>query len=186
MKQFLLIPIFFMLCTGIMAQDTLSQKEVKKEASVKKKQRKEAEAERKFKEAGQLLETRHFILQAKFIKNREGSRISVNPLLNFIQIDSNQAFLQIGFYQFVGPNQAGGISADGRITRWKLEKSDKRKTYTLFMSVITNRGNIDIFMDINQNSYATATLSGITSARLTYDGDLLPTDKSDVHKGWTP
>ncbi|MBL7138370.1 MAG: hypothetical protein ISS17_06325 [Bacteroidales bacterium] len=81
---------------------------------------------------------------------------------------------------------AGGVSAQGMISKWRLDNNDKQKTYDLFMSVLLNFGTVDIFMSINMNSYATATLSGLSSAQLTYDGELVPLDDSGVQKGWVP
>ena len=186
MKRILCLVLFLAIIAGGYTQETKTAKELRKEASAKKKEKKEAEAQKLYLEVGRLLESRQFTLQAHFLKNRQGTRISVNPVLNFIQVDSCCAFLQIGSPQVVGHNAAGGISAEGMISKWKLDKNEKRKTYDIFMSVLLNFGTVDIFMSVNMNSFATATVSGLSSAQLTYDGDLLPTKYSDAHKGWTP
>ncbi len=186
MNRIIYLVLFLALCAGSYGQEIKSAKELRKEAAQQKKEEKQAKAEQQYLEVGKLLEKRDFTLQARFLRNREGAQISVNPVLNFIQVDSSSAFLQIGSPQIVGYNAAGGISADGNITKWTLEKNDKRMNYTLFMSVLLTSGVIDIFMNIDLNGYATATLTGLTSTQLTYEGSLVPTEESDVHKGWTP
>lgn len=186
MKHMLCLILFFALISGGYSQGAKSEKEVKKEAKQKKKEEQEAKELELYKAVGKLLESRKFILQARFLKNQEGTRVSVVPDLNFIQVDSIRAFLQIGSPQIAGYNAAGGISAEGLISRWTLEKNDKRRTYNVFLTVVLSGSVVDIFLTVNQNSFATASLSGLSSAQLTYDGDIVAVDGAGVKKGWTP
>ena len=186
MKRFISIFIIFLLCAGTYGQEAKTAKELRKEANQKRKEEKKAKEEQQYLEIGKLLQNRDFTLQANFLRNREGAQVSVNPVLNFIQVDSSIAFLQIGSPQVAGYNAAGGISAKGNITKWNLDKNDKNLNYTLSMSVLLNSGAIDIFVSIDMNGFATATLSGYTSSQLTYQGNLISTKDSDIQKGWTP
>ena len=50
------------------------------------------------------------------------------------------------------------------------------------------QGNIDIYdvsMSIDYEGYATATLNGINSGKLTFEGNLVSEDKTSVFKGMT-
>ena len=186
MKRIVFVLLLSAFCAVAMAQEEKSARELRKEEKQRKKAEREAKEQELYLAVGKMLNDKRFTLQATFLKNRQGARISVNPTLNFIQVTGDKAFVQIGDPSIAGYNAAGGISAEGMITKWKLEKSDKRKTYDLYMTVLLNFGSIDVFMDINMNSYAMATISGFSSAQLTYDGGLVSTADSDVQKGWTP
>jgi hypothetical protein len=173
------------LSGGLSAQDKQAVKETKKEASQLKKEEKKVKIEKLFKKTDSLLEGKKFILEAQFLKNNSGNRFPVTSNLNFISVDSLTAVLQVGSPQRVGFNGVGGVTVQGRLFNWKLEKDIKRKTFYLTMTV---QGNIDIYdvsMSIDYEGYANATLNGINSGRLTFEGNLVSKDETLIFKGMT-
>jgi hypothetical protein len=173
------------LSTGVVAQNQQTVKETKEEASQRKKEEKKAKIEKLFNQTDSLLEGKRFVLEAQFLKNNSGNRFPVTSNLNFISVDSLTAVLQVGSPQRVGYNGVGGVTVQGRLFNWKLEKDNKRKNFYLTMTI---QGNIDIYdvsMSIDYEGYATATLNGINSGKLTFEGNLVSEDKTSVFKGMT-
>jgi hypothetical protein len=178
---FLLITL--VLCGGLIAQDQKKVKETKKEISQQKKDEKKAKIESLYKHTDSLLTERRFVLEAQFLRNNRGERINVVSTLNFISIDSLSSVIQVGSTQRFGYNGVGGVTVQGRVINWKLEKNDKAKNFFL---VLTIQGNVDIYdinMTIDYTGYATATLNGINTGRLIYEGNLVSLESTTVFKG---
>ena len=178
---FLLVSLF--LSGGLIAQEKNTKKETKKEISQQKKDEKKAKIENLYKHTDSLLTGRRFVLEAQFLRNNRGERVNVISTLNFIAIDSLSGVIQVGSIQHFGYNGVGGVTVQGRITNWKLEKDDKAKNFFL---VLTIQGNVDIYdinMNIDYTGYATATLNGINTGKMTYEGDLVSLETTSVFKG---
>jgi hypothetical protein len=170
---------------GLFAQNKETVKETKKEASQRKKEEKKAEIERQYKQTTMLLEGKKFVLEAQFLKNDKGERVNVVSNLNFISIDSLSGVIQLGSNNRFGYNGVGGVTVQGRITTWKFEKDDIRKNFYLTLTI---QGNIDIYdisMNIDYSAYATATLSGINTGKLTFEGNLVSREETTTFKGQT-
>jgi len=174
-----------LLSGGLFAQDQKMIKETKKEASQRKKEEKKAKIESQYKLTENLLEGKNFVLEAHFLKFRSGDRVNVSSTLNFISIDSLSAVIQVGSMQRVGYNGVGGVTVQGRISNWKLEKDDNRKDFYLTLSI---QGNIDIYdvsVNIDYAGYAYATLNGINSGKLTFEGNMVSKEETVIFKGQT-
>ena len=131
-----------------------------------------------------MLEGKDFVLEADYLANKIGDRVPVTSSLNFISVDSSVSVLQIGRNTGIGFNGVGGVTAEGKITRYKLQTDTKRKSFYLSYSVTTAIGSYDINMSVGADGYASATLSGTTSGQLTYTGYLVPVENSSVYKGY--
>jgi hypothetical protein len=174
------------LVTVISAQeikkDTLSKKEIR----ALKKQKKEAELKIMYDSISQVIDSRQFVLEADFLNNLKGNRINVVSSLNFIEVDSAYAVLQIGSNRGMGYNGVGGITAEGKLTGWKLEKDEIKKSFFLKLNVMTNIGIYDVFMNIEADGNAIATVSGLRPGRLQFEGKIVSLNESTVFKGHTP
>lgn len=180
---FLLMCLF--LSGGLFSQDQKTVKETKKEASQRKKEERKLKIENQYKLTDSLLEGKIFVLEAHFLKISSGERFSVPATLNFVSVDSLSAVIQVGSFQRVGYNGVGGFTVQGRIYNWKFEKNDKGKNFYLTMTI---QGNIDIYdvsMSIDYAGYADATLNGINSGKLTFEGNLVSKEASVIFKGQT-
>lgn len=183
MRWICLILISLILSEGIIAQDQKTTKETRKEAAQQKKEKKKAEIERQYKHTDSLLTGRRFILEAQFLINNIGQRVNVITTLNFISIDSLAGVIQVGNPQRVGYNGVGGVTVQGRVINWKLEKDNKRKNFFLTMTI---QGNIDIYdvsMTIDCTGYTSATLNGVNTGKLIFEGNLVSRKESSVFKG---
>jgi hypothetical protein len=179
----LLISLF--LSGSAFSQEKKAAGETRKEAAQRKKDERNAKIEQQYKQTDILLEGKRFVLEARFLKNRDGERFPVASTLNFVAIDSLSATIQVGSVHRVGYNGVGGFTVQGRITNWKLEKNPKARNFYL---ILTIQGNIDIYdvnIDIDYAGYATATLNGINSGRLSFEGNVVSTDETRTFKGQT-
>ncbi|MDP4282232.1 MAG: DUF4251 domain-containing protein [Bacteroidota bacterium] len=183
MRSILLIIIALFLSTGINAQHTKLTKEQKQEVALKKKAERNAKIDSTYKETAKLLEGRRFILQADYLRNRSGYQRPSSQTLNFISIDSLAAVIQIGSNQAAGYNGVGGITNEGKVTNWKLDKNDKKKTFTLNFTVPTNFDVYDIVIYIDYEKRASATITGMRAGRITYEGYLRALEDATIFKG---
>jgi len=149
-----------------------------------KKEAKKAALEKEYQQTANLLENRNFVLEADYLANRFGSRVPVTSNLNFIKVDSSKAVIQIGSPTGLGYNGVGGVTAEGRIGKWQVTQNPKKKSFQIYMNLMTPLGAYDVHFFVGADGYAQATLSGITPGKLTYSGYLVPNETSRVYQGY--
>jgi hypothetical protein len=130
-----------------------------------------------------LLNSRRFVLEASYLKNKYGDMVSVSSMVNFIRVNGSKGVLQTGSYQSIGSNGVGGVTAEGTIGLWEIKRNVKSLTYNLRFNLLTNIGNWDVLLTVTSDNRASATISGTTSGKLTWDGHLKALDNSRVFKG---
>jgi hypothetical protein len=176
MMSLFLVFGFFWISTNSNSQDTkLSRQELKE---VRK-----AQMAENFNILDSLLHARSFVLEADFLQDKYGERVLVLSNLNFIKVDKTNGVLQTGAPAGRGYNGVGGVTAEGSIGKWKINKDPKRLSYTLFFSLLTNIGNYDVFMTVSSDNRASATITGLGPGKLTWQGHLETVDNSRVFKG---
>jgi len=149
-----------------------------------KKEKKTAELEKQYQLNKYMLENKDFVLQANYLENKYGNRFIVDRSINFVAVDSTIAVIQVGSDAArLGANGVGGVTAKGKITRWKLKENIKQRTFYLSMSVMTSIGVYDLQFTIGPSENTMALLTGITAGQLTFDGDLVPHSESSVYEG---
>ncbi len=176
----------FLLLIGLMgisfsgnSQDIQSGKVTRKEAKAAR----DAQLTANFHVLDSLLSSGQYVLEADYLQNRYGSRIFVSSNLNFIKVDGTKAVLQTGSDFREGSNGVGGTTAEGTIGDYKIMRNKKNLTCTVTFNLLTNIGAFNILLSVSPANYATATISGTTSVRLTWDGHLVTLDNSRVFKG---
>ena len=130
-----------------------------------------------------LLDSKAFVLEADFLEDQYGNRVNVTSVLNFIRVDSDKAVLQTGSNIYLGYNGVGGITAEGNVNNWEVNKNVKNLSYFLRFSVSTNIGFYDVSMFVTSGNYARATITGLTPGQLIYTGHLKTLFESSVFKG---
>lgn len=172
---------FFMVNLGfVQAQD-----ETRESRKERRKMERKAEDERKYEVTGNLLDSMNFVLEAEYLNNQRGYRVIVPSSLNFIKVDSSNAVLQVGRNSGMGRNGVGGTTAEGRVSKYKVTKNEKKKSYNVVMSILSNLGNYDVFMNVTSDGSATATISGIYPGKLIYEGDIVSLDETRTYQGRT-
>jgi hypothetical protein len=130
-----------------------------------------------------LLNSKCFVLEADYLQNEYGERIPVVSTLNFVKVDKLNGILQTGSNSSMGYNGVGGVTAEGSVGAWKIDKDAKKFIYRLRFNLLTNIGNYDIFMTVTSDNHAIATISGLGPGKLTWEGHLTSLNNSRVFKG---
>ena len=153
-------------------------------SSKEKKAMKKAVAEVNYRILDSLVSTRSFILEANTLRDKYGLNIPVNSSLNFIKVVGENGVLQTGYETGIGYNGVGGLTAEGKIGTWRIERDPKKLTITVQFSILTNLGNYDIFLRIGSADNANATLTGLRPGNLIWDGQIVTLDNSRIFKGY--
>ncbi len=171
------------LFTFIISASFLYAQENAENSGLTKREKRKAELEKNYELTRQMLENKNFVLETNWLQDRYGFRVPVVSMINFVSVDSTKAIIQIGSNSRIGPNGVGGVTARGDITKWELTENEKNKTFTLRINVLTPIGIYDLFFDIGASGQGTALLTGLSSGRLTFDGNLVPHSKTVVYVG---
>lgn len=173
MKRFVLLFLAVGLTIAAVAQDN---KETKKER--KERERKAAAVAMK-----EFLSEKEFVLEANNLYDRYGQIYQVQSNLNFIMVDGDQAVLQLGSNSTIGSNGVGGVTIDGKVTKYDLKANEKRGTFSLTMHIASSAGNYDVRLSTGTSGNAQATVSSNFSGRIRYSGDLIPLYASNAYVG---
>jgi hypothetical protein len=130
-----------------------------------------------------LLNARSFVLEADFLQDKYGMRLPVMSNVNFIKVNQSNSVLQTGTVTGFGYNGVGGVTAEGKINSWTINKNVKELSYTLRFTVMTQIGTYDVLMTVNSENNASATITGLWPGKLTWVGHLYTIDNSRVFKG---
>jgi len=177
MKTLLIICAILLFMGGLSAQESKKDKETKAEKVVR--------IESEYQSMARLIDDKQFILEADFRSDKYGMRFPTTSMLNFIKVDSALAVIQTGRNSGIGVNGVGGLTAEGRISNWKVSKDSKRKTFVISMNVMTALGPFDIFINVSASGNASATMSGTTSGKLNFQGRLISIPDSKIYQGST-
>jgi len=132
-----------------------------------------------------LLKARSFVLEADFLQNNYGDRVPVSSNLNFIMVNKSNGVLQTGSNMSIGYNGVGGVTAEGNIGSWELNRDAKRLYHTLRFSLLSNIGHYDVFLTVNADNNASAIITGLGRGSLTWNGRIKTLNGSRVFKGQT-
>ena len=147
-----------------------------------KKEAKKQEEEREAAMVKEMLTKHRFVLEADYLSNGYGVRRSVMSNLNFIKLDSARCIVQVGNVSGLGANGVGGVTADGRVSKYDLQV-DKRGGYTLKVTMSSSLGYSDIIFFISPSGNTTADLRGNSAGMLTFSGKIINPQESRIFKG---
>lgn len=185
-KVLLLLAVLIFGAGSMMAQqDKAAERAAKKAEKEAKKAAEEAENNALFEQAIQALNDKDFVLEAERVEFKRGSFAYVTPSTNFVSLKGNKATIQLAFNgAFSGPNGIGGITVDGNASNIEM-KTDKKGNVTFSMMVqgVAVSANVTFRM-IKGSNKCTATVSpNFNSNRISFTGNLYPTEQSNVYKG---
>ena len=187
MKSLLTLLIAFVFALGAYSQEEtqqLSQKEIKKLQKEQKKADKAAEEERMAEVTNYMVHQQQFVLEADYLSDKYGQRVSVTPTINFVLVDSVAGTVQFGSAQEIGYNGVGGVTVDGRVTKYEYSVIGKKEdSYSIRLILMSSIGTYDITLMVNSQGYADAQIRGNWSGQLNYHGKLVPLTLSRVYKG---
>ncbi|MGK7396336.1 MAG: DUF4251 domain-containing protein [Candidatus Cyclobacteriaceae bacterium M3_2C_046] len=175
MKKYLIIIVLLSFGFSVQAQEKMSRAERKEQRRIER-----AEASAKMKK---MLEKQKFVLEANNLFDRYGQIYNVAPNLNFIAVSGDNAVIQIGSNSGIGNNGVGGITVDGRVTKFELDKNEKKGRYVARINIMSNVGNYDVLLNVGATASASAQITSNNPTRLRYAGTLVPLDESEIFVG---
>ncbi|MBW2217689.1 MAG: DUF4251 domain-containing protein, partial [Deltaproteobacteria bacterium] len=153
-------------------EDRKEQKEYEKE---KRKEETEKEKAMKAELTKMMVNYQRFVLEADQLSDKYGQRVQVSPNINFIMIDSLEGTIQLGSAFNLGYNGVGGTTVDGRITKYIVNKTGRKKdAYSIQLIFMSAIGTYDISLLVGSEGHASATIRGNWSGQLSYHGQLIP------------
>lgn len=164
-------------------QDRKAKKEAKKEANEVMKEKRREMLEDYYSNISEILESRNFVLEADYLSDHYGNRITVNSDFNFLKVEDNRAVLQVSSNSSIGHNRLGGITVEGNISTWKVKKNPKTQSVSLSMGIISTTGPYEVQLTVNAEGNSNATVSGIRMGKLVYTGELVPLEISRAFEG---
>lgn len=179
---FILFAVFFAVANAA-AQDDGGRKLTKKERKALE-ARMDSMANAK---ALKAVDDTAFVLEADEVVFKRGYVAHVNSNTNFIAFRCGEAVVQVSFnVPWPGFNGIGGISVEGRVSKYKCETDKRGNTYIeafvngtvlsarVFMTLYADGNKATV--DIQQNFY---------SGRITLNGVIVPVDESSVFQATT-
>jgi len=190
MKKIFFIFLFaFLSGTYIMAQtenpDTKElTKEEKKALKKAKKEEQKLLREEALTNFEKYANDREWVIEAYLVFDKAGQSYPMDPNINFVGVDKEQATFQLSFNGIMGWNGVGGITLDGKISTYSVSKS--KSVLSIKMTVMGARmGPADILMTVSGDGNSNATVSGNWGDRITFKGKFVPLAESTVYKGTT-
>jgi hypothetical protein len=184
MKLISILPIIMLMCfAGITnAQQNTQKKKLTKEE--RKALRKQKDEENLLKIQA-ILESKQWIVEANTVLDRNNQSYQLNPTINFVGVDREEGALQLGFDGLVGWNGVGGVTVDGKVTRYEIKEARKNRAPQVDIRFQGKGGvgSATINLTINTSFQATARVNGDFGERITFQGMLVPLQESRVYKG---
>lgn len=184
MKKIAVSVIVLLFTIAVTGQGQVSlSKEEKKALKLEQKKQKEAELTMNTAEA---LSSGTFVLKADRIRGRGGYLMNVDPTINFVAVEGQDAYVQVSPSSGYGYNGLGGVTLRGRVTSLDIEQGKKHGSYNIIVNTIGNAGNITIVMNVNKTGdMATATVNSNWGNRIELNGYLVPWTGTGtkIHKG---
>jgi hypothetical protein len=129
------------------------------------------------------IDEKKWVLEADRLSNKVGQTVNVNSNLNFVALEGDEAYVQLGRDSGMGPNGVGGVTVRADVSKYEV-KAGKKGTYYIHVFLTSALGSFDIRIDMNNTGQmASATVQGNSSRRVTYSGRLVPLSQSSVYKG---
>jgi hypothetical protein len=169
---------------GQVTDSTLSS-ENKNLSKEEKKAMKKAEEEKTAKMVKEMVDNRLFVMEAHYVYATGGTRTSVNPTTNYIELNGNNITIQLSSTAGIGgPNGMGGVTADGTISKFTVTPFGKKKDgYNIDIITMTLLGTLEVFMSVYPNGNADASVGGNRVGKVNFQGLMVPYEKAKTFKG---
>jgi hypothetical protein len=166
--------------SGNSQQKRISEKEVTKQ---ERKEARKAALQANFAILDSLLGKRTFVLESDYLQDKYGNQVQVPSMVNFIMVNAGHGVLQTGSNVAMGYNGVGGVTAEGSVSKWEIHKNFKSFSFIIRFAIQTDIGMYDVFMTIDADNHARATITGLWPGKLIYSGHLNTLDNTGVFKG---
>ena len=182
----LLIVVLLIINTGWAQTENPDSKNLSKEEKKALKLAKKEEDARKREEAlvnyQAIAENKMWVLEAHTVFEKGGRSFPMNPSVNFVSVEDDETTIQLSFNGILGWNGVGGITLEGKTT--KYEVSESKNAITITMTAIgSGMGPVDLLVTVGSDGSGRATASGNWGERITFAGNFVSFEDSNVYKG---
>jgi len=131
------------------------------------------------------VKARDFVLEADRIDFKRGNFVYVQPSVNFVAVKDNRATVQLAFsHRMAGPNGIGGITVEGLVSNAKYDEDKKGNiTYSMMVQGTGISAQVIIKMIKGTNKCTATVTPNFNSNRISFTGNMYPTEESNVFKG---
>lgn len=179
MRIFIICISFFLITLST----TIAQEKEKLSRKEKKELKKQQQLEQK-KAILDLLLGKAWVIEAHTVFDRYNQSYQLNPTINFVGIKDEEGAIQLGFDGLIGWNGVGGVTIDGKITRYEINEGKQNSSPTVNLRFQGRGiGSAMINITVNSSGQATARVSGDFGGRITFSGILKSIENSSVYKG---
>jgi hypothetical protein len=182
LKKFMSITLALFVSMGFLfaqedasGSDNLSKRELRK-------MEKQKERETNLALYKEVAEEKAWVIEAHTIFNKYGRSFQMDPTINFVSVTGEETIIQLGVHGFIGYNGLGGITLDGMITNYEVNR-DGDSILIGYTAMGALMGPIDMIARISSEGYGRITLSGNWGRRMTFAGYFVPYDTSRTYTG---
>lgn len=180
------ILICMLTTLALMLAGTVSAQEIERKLTKKEKKALQVKVDSlQFVEAEKAVNEKAFVFEADRVIFKRGQSAYVNSNVNFVSVNNDDAVVQVSFNTpSGGPNGVGGITVEGKLSKYDL-KEDKKGNISLAMSVIGTgiSASVDVIIYKGSNKAKVDILPNFNSNRMTLEGKVILSAKSNVFKG---
>ena len=138
-----------------------------------------------WKQAGAAVDKRLFVIEADAVTFKNGVRLMVNSMTNFIAVDGDRGVVQISPSNFVnGPNGVGGVTVDGSISGYEVT-TDRKGNVRISMNVTgaVINATVDITLYPGSDQAYVVVSPNFNSRTIRIEGTIVPYAHSRVIEG---
>ncbi|WP_082026362.1 DUF4251 domain-containing protein [Flammeovirga sp. OC4] len=195
--KILIVSISFMISSNLFAQDAAFEEQplTKQEIRAQKRLEKKKEREQRKMLAKQMemiaheqavygIDSSSFVLEAIQVYDRYGNIENVNSNINFVKIAGDVAIFQLGFDGVVGLNGVGGITMEGRISGYEVEKLENGRVNVKFnVQGPIMSASMNFTMDGEGNFANVKVRAQTENIELNFRGQIKHLNQSSVYEG---
>lgn len=172
---------FFLAGTAWAQQDGQTEQ---KQTKAERKAVRQAETEREMDSLETLLASRAWIIEANLVFDRRGQSHFLDPSINFLGVNGEDAAIQFGFNHLIGWNGLGGVTLAGRITSFDVKKRKEGKPARANLRFMGRGvGSANITITVGTGGQARADVYGDFGERFSFSGRIVPVEASRVYQG---
>ena len=138
-----------------------------------------------WKQTGAAVDKRSFVIEADAVTFKNGVRLMVNSMTNFIAVDGDRGVVQISPSNFVnGPNGVGGVTVDGSISGYEVT-TDRKGNVRISMNVTgaVINATVDITLYPGSDQAYVVVSPNFNSRTIRIEGTIVPYAHSRVIEG---
>jgi hypothetical protein len=158
--------VFCCITVGANSQNLESTKATRKEE-------RKVERSINYHDLGISLERRRFTIEMENQLKQNGNKTGMNPLLNFIMVDSLNCVWQSELEDIPSDFFKSVSKVEGRIDNWKLVKNNKNFSYYMQFKMVTDNGWYQASVTINSDKSASGNINN-SKFNFSFYGRIVP------------